>query len=149
MTQTKNGELLQDIEQEAANYCAPKISDLSMRDRKKGLKQAVRKWNDVVANLHASLAVRKSRRLQASFDLLQTVMASLESKVVDAEDQAQEMRKQELAIEQAESELLRFKETRHLFVSGREQEIKNNLESRRAASTVPFPIWAALFSSQD
>ncbi|CAE7933280.1 unnamed protein product, partial [Symbiodinium necroappetens] len=125
-------ELLQDIEQEASNYCTPKISDLSMKDRKHGLEQAVQKWNAVVVNLRTALSLHKSRRLQASSDLLQTVMVALESKVGDAEEQAEEMRKQELAIEQAESELLQFKKKKYFFVSGREQEIKNKLEARRA-----------------
>ena len=126
------GELLQDIEQEASNYCTPKFSDLSMKDRKKGLEQAVQKWNAVAVTLRTALSLHKSHRLQASSDLLQTVMVALESKVGDAEEQADEMRKQELAIEQAESELLQFKKTRYFFVSGREQEIKNKLEARRA-----------------
>lgn len=126
------GELMQDIEQEASNYCTPNISDLSMTDRKKCLEQAVKKWNAVVASLRTALSVHKSRRLQASSDLLQTVMISLESKMGDADDQAEEMRKQELAIEQAESELRQFEEKKYFFVSGREQEIKNKLEARRA-----------------
>ena len=126
------GELLQDIEQEASNYCTPNISDLSMKDRKNGLEQAVQKWNAVVVNLRTALSVHKSRRLQASSDLLQTVMVALESKVGDAEEQASEMLMQEFVIAQAESELREFEEDKDLFVSGREQEIKNKLEARRA-----------------
>ena len=122
--------LMEDIEQDACNYCTPKLFPLSMKDRKAGLEDAVFKWDAVVADLRSALTNRKSLRLRRSSDDLRVVMQQLESKLNDSERRVEEMQSQ---IEEAEASRKQFKTSsfKDSFVSQRAKEMRDVLEERR------------------